>query len=486
MLLWRHGVRAISTKSTMKNKAFTELVYALDDFHKKNGHFVVPVDYESTPLNPNDAPFPLGRKLQGLIRKLGQLAPTQQAELERIDFPVQWQAYFFRQIVLPALATYRRLHGHLRIPQSFVVPSGDTEWPQACWNLRLGNRVNHLRQHASDLLDEQDMEALEGLDFVWHAHSDRLHSLTIPALNAFHSLHGHAFVPQKFQVPRESTWSAALHGFQLGNAVIALHAAFKKDQLEPDVVAQLAALGLDLSQSRSHQKWHQCIFPALETFVRIFGHCDVAQAWAVPMNDPSWPVATWGLPLGRIVRDMRHIDAYAHVFDRDAVDALGFLWTPEAKLRFQVMERVIPALETFRQVYGHLFVSNAFVVPSHSPWPMLSQGFHLGGWIARRRVDLASLPHEIKFVLEETGIAWRHFDLRFDNVVLPAFELYAKLHGGTCEDMPTSFRVPHHPPWPEDLWGLNLGGAMWHIRNGTSYVTDPKKMRALLRCGVLA
>ncbi|KAF0684058.1 Aste57867_23979 [Aphanomyces stellatus] len=493
--LWKHGhaaVRSFSTaKESSKQKTFTQLVCALQVFREENGHFVVPADHEiilkgssGATKSVCDTTIPLGRKLQGLIRKLGHLSPSERAQLTAIDFPIMWQAYHLREVVMPALAAYRRVHNHLRIPQAFVVPPGDAKYPPISWGLRLGSRVNHLRrQHASDLLDPDDVDALDAIGFIWHAHADRLHSLTLPALAAFKAIHGHVLVPVQFQVPSDdAAWPVDVLGFHLGHALIALRAAHQKGQLDASVGAALTTLGLPLGNSRLVQKWHQRVFPALQEFVASFGHCDVPQHFIV--TSPTWPDATHALPLGRLVRDMRHLNLFAGVYDKAALDLLGFLWTRNDKVAFQVHHRVLPALAVFRAQYDHAFVPASFVVPASSPWPPLAHGFHLGGWIARRRLDLSSLPHALQFLLEEAGVVWRHFDARFDNVVLPAFQIYADIHG-TCADMSTAFYVPEEDPWPPHLWGLNLGGALWHIRNGDSFVSDPKKRRALTRCGVV-
>jgi len=93
---------------------------------------------------------------------------------------------------------------------------------------------------------------------------------------------------------------------------------------------------------------------------------------------------------------------------------------------------------------------------------------------------LDSLPHTLQFLLEESGVVWRRADDRFENLILPAVKVYTELYG-TCDGISSSFRVPAEPPWPVECWVLNLGGTLWHIRNGDSYVMDHKKLRALAK-----
>ncbi|RHY42732.1 hypothetical protein DYB38_012179 [Aphanomyces astaci] len=487
-------VAALFSTTSTKKRNFNEMVNALHVFNQKHGHFVVPPQYQhvledgATNGTAASEPYPLGRKLRGLIRKLTKLSPSQRKQLAAISFPVEWQTYYLRQVILPALATFHSRYGHVRVPLTFVVCMEHAEeqdignhrpWPPVCAGLRLGHRVSQLRMHAADL-DADDVAALNALGFVWNVYADRLHQVILPALVVYQSLHGHPHVPLPFVVPSDdSTWPQFLHRFRLGNAVPALRSSD-----DPAVRTALAAAGIDLTQSKSDFKWTSQVLPALETFVRLRGHCDVPQAFVVPANDPDWPVATWSLSLGLIVRNVRRGHAYTGVMHKQVLTSLGFLWNFSDKLHFQLHRQVLPALATFRSEFGHVSVPSTFVVPAADPWPRLAHGFALGGWIARRRTDVGTLPHETRFLLEEAGLTWRHFDVRFQQLVLPAFQTYATVHG-SCRHMSTAFVVPSEAPWPANTWGLNLGGTLWHIRNGDSFVSDPNKRRMLRQLGVL-
>ena len=38
---------------------------------------------------------------------------------------------------------------------------------------------------------------------------------------------------------------------------------------------------------------------ALERYSALYGHMLVPQTFVVPVDDPSWPEETWGIPLGQ-------------------------------------------------------------------------------------------------------------------------------------------------------------------------------------------
>ena len=59
-----------------------------------------------------------------------------------------------------ALQTYNNIHGHLRIPQRFIIPRDSTRWPDNIWDMRLGrtlsktrNRTGYFAMHRQELRD---------------------------------------------------------------------------------------------------------------------------------------------------------------------------------------------------------------------------------------------------------------------------------------------------------------------------------------------
>jgi hypothetical protein len=69
--------------------------------------------------------------------------------------------------VLPAITTYKQVHGDLQVPQDFVVPSSG-EWEEGLWNMQLVSAVNHIRPHSAFVRDDPDREKqLNELGFVW-------------------------------------------------------------------------------------------------------------------------------------------------------------------------------------------------------------------------------------------------------------------------------------------------------------------------------
>lgn len=66
---------------------------------------------------------------------------------------------------------------------------------------------------------------------------------------------------------------------------------------------ELKNLGFCLSSY--DQKWRETVLPALETYHRIYGDCNIATLFVVPEEDP-WPPSTWDIRLGFIARNIRN------------------------------------------------------------------------------------------------------------------------------------------------------------------------------------
>ena len=80
----------------------------------------------------------------GKIWMNGKLIPFRVKMLNEIGFV--WDEYERRWMeeVQPALLAYREVYGDLRVPGGFVVPS-EAPWPEACWEMKLGNTVHNIR-----------------------------------------------------------------------------------------------------------------------------------------------------------------------------------------------------------------------------------------------------------------------------------------------------------------------------------------------------
>ncbi|KAL3658887.1 hypothetical protein V7S43_016030 [Phytophthora oleae] len=135
----------------------------------------------------------------------------------------------------------------------------------------------------------------------------------------------------------------------------------------------------------------------------------------------------------------------------------------------------MPALRTFRSLFGHTDVPEDFVVPQSSPlWPSATWGLHLGQIISRShdtRRHYSSQVAASQPELNELGFTWtatNAADRSWRRQVLPALYAFHQ-EQGHC-NVPATFVVPEWESWPQEAWGLNLGAIVKRIRAGRSYV----------------
>ncbi|KAF0705763.1 Aste57867_6920 [Aphanomyces stellatus] len=299
-----------------------------------------------------------------------------------------------------ALRVYRQLHGHVAVPQSFVVPPAANAWPTTLWHYALGARVTDVRHK---VLSGDRARELDALGFVWEV-TEYKRAVVLAALENYHALHGHVNVPVSFVVPSstgddekdddddddddderdddddEPGWPRLFHGLRLGNAVMSLRS--HASQLSPVQVDVLDDLGF-VWEVHS-ESWDRRL-RALACFRDIFDHLRVPQSFCVPFEEP-WPRDVRGMKLGRVVKDLRES---ATPSQRATLDAMGFVW----KLKEWRQAQTIDCLEAYHAVFGHRNVPATFVVPKTAPWPQEFYGFRLGSAVRTllMRGDLAEL-----------------------------------------------------------------------------------------------
>jgi hypothetical protein len=151
-----------------------EVLPALHTYLDLNGHLRVPKSFAV----PEEAPWAKqcwGMKLGGPVSNIRSSEQFVKDRPERRqlldDMGFVWDEFEHRwaEVVLPALHTYLDLNGHLRVPQSFVVPE-EAPWAKQCWGMKLGGTVSHIRSGEVYVKDRPERrELLDSMGFVWRA-----------------------------------------------------------------------------------------------------------------------------------------------------------------------------------------------------------------------------------------------------------------------------------------------------------------------------
>ena len=167
-------------------------------------------------------------------------------------FGVKGARCYLAPAVMSSLGEYNARHGHVRVPQSFVVPD-EEGWAVEARGLTLGIQVSELRQRKKkNTLLDGDAAQLDALGFVWSIPEWQWQRV-LQSLAVYKELHGDLQVPQTYVVPSEAPWTAEAWGLKLGSRVHTIRSQeiFVKD--EPSRRAELDAMGFRWASFWGHE-----------------------------------------------------------------------------------------------------------------------------------------------------------------------------------------------------------------------------------------
>lgn len=366
-----------ATSGTNKRANGVDLPYestiqALREYYRLHGDLVMPRRYS---VPEDDEGYPrewLGVDLSSTVydmkwwQKWVRQMPDRVEELNKMGFlwerlQPEWN------LVFEALITYSSIKGDLVVPVSFVVPTGDSQWPKATWGISLGNCVYRIR-HRADFLRGSTAgsrrDQLDMLGFVWDLQEHRFLKF-FAALKHFALIEGHnSFndaassrnvalrIPTSFVIPKTAAWPEALWGYPLGAKCNAIRQKELYVKDNPRRQQLLESLRFRWSGNAS-LGWLEVVHAAAIYSKLHDRHLEVPYDFKVPSppsNEPNmrvdtitaaddddgvwpWPEYLWGLPLGQRLKDVRLKGAYLKGENSDdrrrQLNALGFNWEPK-------------------------------------------------------------------------------------------------------------------------------------------------------------
>ncbi len=164
----------------------------------------------------------LGKLVDALRQRKDGLSKSRLDALEALgfDWGVSLDENWRRKVV--AMKAYKDIHGHLQVPQRFVVPTDDQRWPEETRGMKLGRIVDSLRCR-QDRLPQYQVDALAELGLDWGFSPDDNWRKNLLALTTFGNIYGHLRVPRSFVVPTDTinnhAWPEGTEGIKLGHVV---------------------------------------------------------------------------------------------------------------------------------------------------------------------------------------------------------------------------------------------------------------------------
>ncbi|KAG7392926.1 hypothetical protein PHYPSEUDO_013414 [Phytophthora pseudosyringae] len=443
-----------------------QIIPALRVFQEQEGHLFVRQHFR-VPMG--DAKWPraawgvkLGSQCQLLRRDADDgLSTRRKQQLDAMGFvwsDAQWK---WKMQFLTAMARFRQLYGHCSVHHTFKVPASDPCWAEVSWGYRLGHAVAKVKADLEEhTMTPRAMADLRELDFFDDALSfDVWRQALLPSLELYPSLFGDTFIPEEFVVPSDAPWPERAWGMKLGYIVETINSRrLFRDEMQDDK-QKLKELGY--AWEPLFGKWAKELLPALRLYKAKHHHCDVPSWWVVPTTDESWPRALRGYPLGKqVVRVRRNGRDSTDVADVLAeLQALGFKFNA---FESYFVDRVLPALEVYAEMYGDTHVPQGFIVPSESTWPRPSWGAKLGHTVRniRNRHQHAQQVEIYRERLENIGFVWSIYKSTAAtkrDIVDPSVDVYKEIHGEDAE-LPRNFVVPADDlRYPEVAKNFELG-----------------------------
>ncbi len=326
-------------------KKWEEAFAALKEFHAQHGHCLVGASHKVNKLR-------LGAWVCNLRQNKDRLSSDRITQLDSLGFiwdPLtkKWEEAF------TALKQFQALNGHCRVPHDFILNG----FHLGAWTTR--------QRRIKNSLGPDKISKLESLGFSWDALDDKWKS-ALEALKAFHKLHGHSNVPQRYKVG----------GLQLGRW--AYRQRKQKSILGAEEISSLNELGFNWDPLTS--QWNEA-FEVLKEFREKTGHCRIPGGLVVNQ-----------LKIGDWVGTQRRTRNTLSADKIRLLESVQFSWDPlEEK-----WEEAFSALIDFRSKTGHCRVGARYVI----------NGLKLGVWVCTQRRTKSRLSPERIKRLDSVGFLW--------------------------------------------------------------------------------
>jgi superfamily II DNA or RNA helicase len=337
-----------------ENEAAWDAMYAeLQSFKAKHGHCDVP-------KRGSDSKLGQWVSNQRATSKRGRMSAVRIDRLSALGFiwesiEAAWESKY------KELKEFHTRNGHCSVSKKF-------DRKLAIWV------VSQRQLRKSGRLSQNRIQRLDSLDFAWDENEASWETM-IEALRDFKSREGHCNVPARYPANR-----------QLGKWLSRQRQFYRSRKLSSDRSKILVDIGVEFDPI--DKRWNR-LFAELQRFHRLNGHSKVSSS-----EDPE--LGIW------VVRQRKLRKRGALPQDKvSRLNALNFAWDTKEKS----WEQQFAALLHFKKQYGHCDV------PSKS-----ASHRALGTWLnnqrqLRRRGALAS---DRLARLEEVGVNWNPFNLRWD------------------------------------------------------------------------
>jgi hypothetical protein len=378
------------------------------------------------------------------------------------------------QSILEAFRKYKEIHSSTNLPQRFVIPFDDPNWPKPLWGMKLGLRLQSMRQTGQYANLQPAIEEL-GFDCK-KQRGVALDDIKAALIQHYHGM-GTLKVKQNFVVAKNDTqYPLTIRGKNLYQ-LLYNHVLKRKDAHTNHTETFFAEIRnlLQMNDSYNHQMFtsksrDQILICAFETYIRFYNKTEIPVNYIVPTNIGLWPQETWGLMLGQRFQAIKHNQRHPHL--RSILHSLGYNLQNKQRIIVNI-HLVNEALEVYYHLYQTWRIPTDYRIPiNDTNYPSIFQG--------KRLYDVVYYYYnhpikrmQLKRLAELDELRTQKQSLKsYSNNILKACQLYKQLYNNTTY-IPANFIVPNEtisqlyqlPLWPKEYWNMRLGMIYMRIRS---------------------
>ena len=246
--------------------------------------------------------------------------------------------------VVQSLHHYRKIHAHVDIPLTFVVPN-DSTWPDNLHGFRLGTVLRRIKYKG--VLPEYH-EQLENVGFVINT-LDHKFDLFLRSLKRYKELNNDSMkVPPDYKIPRSSLWPEDTWGLRLGSKVISTRAG--RIHKSAECIAKLNELHFIWDPASNAAS---LFLTTLKHFKEENGHVNVPKNYMIPHGNTIYPKEAWGMKIGLKITNFIYRGDYPAYKDKLVEIGLG---TMKMRIDTRHWEFIYQGMKMYKSIYGHLRV----------------------------------------------------------------------------------------------------------------------------------
>lgn len=481
--------------AVMSMRAKVDLI---EKFYKLYGHANIPYDFVIpagvTTWPQESVGIDLGEIAQSIVnhkKTWNKKYPQLYEKLNELKFDVKNTNVENTYIRL--FDKYYELHGHLKVPTNYMIPSNSTDWPVEYHGINFGDIFNTFHQQGKILCQKRYprlYESLNSKNYDWTMKAAGMSvSAKIQVLREFYDTFGHLDIRSPSQIPSKSLHSKEYYGIYLYDIVKSLRYRNEKYLLQhyPEIHQELTQKGFAWKPVNIRIKKKESSFlPILEHYYSIHNHLNIPTTFIVPKDDINWPENFWGKELGRYAASVR-LQGREYMTERnptvvDKLDEMKFPWETKSSNCLSADFKKELVTFCYEKFNGDLSrVNKSFVVAEDDlTWPEQYRGQAVGKLIMKlkkQHVPVVVVENKVENhvqVLEKIGRKkWpggKHFD---DGKWISVLHKYYELHG-TLSNIIGSYKTPvNDTNWPKEMQNLLLGRLFSNARsNGEDFYQE--------------